>query len=82
MEKVRSLHDTLQSRIFSYRAVTGAECQIIIMHPNTWRDLWEQAVANKEWYFMSSNPPRMGLEFMGIKVVRSYDVAEGIFEIF
>ena len=82
MGKVRSLYDTLQSRIFSYGAILGAECQIIVMHPNTWRDMWEQAETSGDWQFMVVNPPHMGLAFMGIKVVRSYDVAEGIFEIF
>lgn len=81
MEEI-NLRDALSRDVWDYGSKTGRECRIIVMHPNTWRSMWDEVRTNSEWQLMNVKPNNMRLEFMGIKVVRSYDVAEGIFEIF
>lgn len=72
------LQDKLENEIYVRISQTGRECNLIVMHPKTWQDLLKEVV---ESCGMAINRHDPSLKYRGIKVLRSLDMAEGLFEV-
>lgn len=72
--KRNNLEHKIRERIFQ----TGTHCEIIIMHPKTWQELKIEVFSSEGFEI---NRFDNSLLYRGIRVVRSLDIAEGIFEV-
>lgn len=71
------MNDELVLKIQAVIALTGKNPGIIAMNPNTFDQLLNELPINVP----KPDDIAYDLEYMGIKVVRSFDVKEGIFEV-
>lgn len=75
---IKTYYDTLQNEIYGYRHCNkGNIPKGIIVHYNTWRDMAHYPLIHPVQHEQGDVP-----SFMGIKVIRTYDIEEGEFLIF
>lgn len=74
------IRDNLDNEIYTLYEQTGKEVSLIVMHPQTWIDLTKEVFENIS---LAINPynPFPPLEYRGIRVLRSFDMEEGEFEV-
>lgn len=72
------LQDKLENEIYSRIIQTGEGCDLIVMHPKTWQDLIEEVVGSCSIAIRQHDPE---LKYRGIRVLRSLDMVEGLFEV-
>ena len=68
----------LESEIQDYIVNNSWEVKLIIMHPKTWQNLKEEIFIG---VFDLINRHSTDLKYRGIRVIRSYDIEEGVFEL-
>jgi len=61
-----------------HRIQRGGDVSVIVMHPQTWDDLTKEVIANDG---MEISRHYSSLWYRGIRVLRSFDMAEGLFEV-
>lgn len=64
----------LENEIADFIMVNRVEPKVIIMHPNTWINLFNYVMVNDGIEIEKYNPT---LNYRGIKVIRSLDLLEG-----
>lgn len=73
------LQNILEQAIDRHVYRTGTQPVLIIVHPATWQQLREQVFSElANW---SIDRHSTSLKYRGIRVIRSVDVQEGIFEV-
>ena len=72
------LQDRLENEMYVRISQTGRECNLIVMHPKTWQDLFKEVVDSDRMAIYRHAP---SLKYKGIRVLRSLDVVEGLFEV-
>lgn len=67
------IRDNLEYAIYSHISQTGKDVNLIVMHPKTAEKIWEDVfdIYNHE----------ASLKYRGIRVLRSLDISEGLFEV-
>ena len=70
------IQEKLENQIFNTVIKEGREVKLIVMHPQTWINLYKE-VTNKDC--MAIN--KLNLKYKGIKVFRSLDLLEGEFAV-
>jgi hypothetical protein len=75
---MNKLHESLQEKIYIQINQTGKEVKLIVMHPNTWRELYDYCF---NLGISSITRHEKSLIYMGIPVFRSHDIEEGLFEL-
>jgi hypothetical protein len=68
----------LESEIHNYILDNNLDVTLIIMHPKTWEDLRKESFMC-DFSFM--NRHSIVLKYRGIKVIRSYDIRQEVFEL-
>lgn len=71
------IQDKLENKIHSMIMETAREPKLIVMHPQTWVDLAKEVTGKDEMVINRHNP---NMKYRGIKVLRSFDLLEGEFE--
>lgn len=69
----KSLQEQLDRAICFKSLELQRPLSLIVMHPGTWQEIYVMA-------YLFNNPPE--LNYRGLKVLRSLDVAEGRFELY
>ena len=68
----------LEIQIWSHISQTGKDATLIVMHPKTWeylcKDVWDSES-------MAIYKHDASLKYNGIRVLRSLDMVEGLFEV-
>ena len=87
----KTMHDKLNRQLYLHCMKTSENATLIVMNPKTWQDLCASVwTAEKELpsYFSSikihneePSEPSTSLTYKGIKVLRSLDLPDGLFEI-
>lgn len=72
------LQDKLENEMYSRIKQNGKYCTLIVMHPGTWRDLIKEVIVSHGTAIRLHDPE---LKYRGIKVLRSLDMVEGLFEV-
>lgn len=72
------LQEKLENEMYARISQTGRYCNLIVMHPKTWQDLFKEVI---DWDGMAIDRYEPSLKYRGIQVLRSLDVAEGVFEV-
>jgi len=72
------IQNCLENEIYTKVCKTGKEPDLIVMHPTTWQDLSKEIMSNDR---LEINRHRLDLSYRGIKVIRSFDLEHGVFEI-
>lgn len=72
------LEDKLENEMYAKISQTGRDCILIVMHPITWQDLVKEVVHPCEMSIYRHDPL---LKYKGIRVLRSLDMVEGLFEV-
>lgn len=72
------IQKNLDKEIYAKVAQSGTDCTLIIMHPNTWQDLYKE-VLNSDSLAIYRHEP--SLKYKGIRVLRSLDIVEGLFKV-
>lgn len=70
------LQDNLEYQIHKQVQETCRDCNLILCHPKTWEDLIKETSLLYDNYVDSTF-----IKYRGIRVYRSLDVIEGIFEV-
>ena len=68
----------LEDEMYARISQTGRDCNLIVMHPKTWQDLFKEVVGNDDVSIYRHDP---SLQYNGIRVLGSLDVVEGLFEV-
>ena len=71
------IQEKLENQIHNLIMETAKEPKLIVMHPQTWVDLVKE-VTSKDDIAINRHDPNM--KYRGIKVLRSFDLLEGEFE--
>lgn len=72
------LQEQLENEMYATISQTGRECNLIVMHPKTWQDLFKEVVGSDG---ISIYRHDQSLKYKGIRVLRSLDMVEGLFEV-
>ena len=72
------IKDNLENEMYAHISQTGKDINLIVMHPKTWQDLVKEVF---EGYDMSIKRHDPSLKYKGIRVLRSLDMVEGLFEV-
>ena len=72
------LQGKLENEMYARISQTGRECNLIVMHPKTWQDLFKEVVDSDGMAIYRHDP---SLKYKGIRVLRSLDMVEGLFEV-
>jgi hypothetical protein len=72
------IQEKLENEMYARISQTGRECNLIVMHPRTWQDLLKEVIDSDGMAIYRHDP---SLKYRGIQVLRSLDVAEGVFEV-
>ena len=70
------IQDKLENALSDHVSQTGRYCIIIIMHPQTWLNLFKEVSDNDGMEIYRHDPT---LRYKGIVVLRSLDVVDGVF---
>lgn len=73
-----SLVSNLEYKLYEKISQTGRECDLIVMHPKTWQDLFQEIIYSDRMEISKFDPI---LKYRGIRVLRSLDIQEGLFEV-
>ena len=73
-----SIRNFLENTMYSRIMQTGKEIDLIIMHPQTWHDLLTESHTGHD---IPINPHDPSLKYKGIRVLRSFDIVKGLFEV-
>jgi len=75
---MKMIQDNLENDMHSHISQTGKDISLIVMHPKTWENLCKDVWANKSMaIYIYDN----SLKYNGIKVFRSFDMVDGLFEV-
>jgi len=70
--------DDLEQKLHEHISKTGKDVELIVMHPYTWENLTKEVFGRNcgaiDLYEQS-------LKYTGIRVLRSLDMREGLFEV-
>jgi hypothetical protein len=72
------LQSRLENEIYARMSQTGRECSVIVMHPQTWINLTKEVYQSDSTAINRNN---LLLHYRGIKVLRSLDIKENLFEV-
>lgn len=72
------LENYLQNEIYSHVGQFGREPTLIIMHPQTWVNLRKEVLG---YYGGNIYRHSLALRYQGIRVLRSLDMVDGLFEV-
>ena len=75
---INQLYYLLENTMYARMAQTGREIDLIIMHPQTWHELLDESHIS---YKIPINPHDPSLKYKGIRVLRSFDMVKGLFEV-
>ena len=70
------IQDNLEKEIDSFYDIKRNRATVIIMNPATWKDIIRESIASESFAIYDFNVPQ---KYAGIKVLRSFDVAQGFF---
>ena len=73
-----TLKDKLNQQLFFHFNETIREPTLIVMHPQTWVNLCDNVWRDESMAIHRYDP---SLKYKGIKVLRSLDLLEGMFEV-
>ena len=73
-----SIQSRLNNEIYSHVSQTGKDASLIVIHPNTWQDLYIEVIVGD---YPSINRHNPSLKYKGIRVLRSWDMVEGLVEV-
>ena len=73
-----SIQSRLNNEIYSHIAQTCKNASLIVIHPLTWQDLWIEVIVGD---CPSINMHDPSLKYKGIRVLRSFDMVEGLVEV-
>lgn len=71
------IQDNLENEMYSHISQTGKDINLIVMHPNTWVNLCKDVWASES---MAIYKHDASLKYKGIRVLRSLDMVDGLFE--
>ena len=75
---IKTYYDTLSDKVYNFQVSNrGESYEGIIMNYNTWSDMAHYPLIHPVQHEQGDVP-----SFMGIKVIRTYDIEEGEFLIF
>lgn len=75
---IKTYYDTLSDKVYNFQVSNrGDNPERIIMHYHTWGDMAHYPLIHSVQHEQGDVP-----SFMGIKVIRTYDIEEGKFLIF
>ena len=72
------IQENLVNELYSHIVQTGKEINLIVMHPNTWVNLCKDVWPDNS---MAIYKHDASLKYKGIRVLRSLDMVDGLFEI-
>jgi hypothetical protein len=72
------LENNLQNQMYAHAGHFGQNPTLIVMHPRTWIDLCIEVWANHRGSIYRHDP---SLKYQGIRVLRSLDMVDGLFEV-
>ena len=72
------LQDNLENEMYAHISQTGKDINLIVMHPQTWINLTKEVFENDGMEIYRHDP---SLKYKGIRVLRSLDMVEGLFEV-
>ena len=72
------LREKLENEIYVFISYKGIDPNVIIMHPKTWEQLCTEVW---DYYRLEIYKNHIELRYSGIKVFRSFDILEGLFEV-
>lgn len=72
------IQDNLENEMCSHISQTGKDINLIVMHPNTWKNLCKDVWANES---MAIYKHEASLKYKGVRVLRSLDMVDGLFEV-
>jgi len=72
------IRDDLEQKLHEHILQTGKEVNLIVMHPGTWVNLTKEVF---ERNCGAIDPYEQSLKYTGIRVLRSLDIADGLFEV-
>jgi hypothetical protein len=73
------IQDNLENEMYAHISQTGKYINLIVMHPQTWKDLKEEVFSSDT--NMTIDRHDLSLKYRGIRVLRSLDMVEGLFEV-
>jgi hypothetical protein len=72
------IQDNLENEIYAHISQTGKDISLIVMHPQTWINLTKEVFQIDSMEIYRYDP---SLRYKGIRVLRSLDMVDGLFEI-
>jgi hypothetical protein len=72
------IQDNLENEIYAHFSQTGKDISLIVMHPQTWINLTKEVFQIDSMEIYRYDP---SLRYKGIRVLRSLDMVDGLFEI-
>jgi uncharacterized membrane protein len=72
------LQEKLENEMYAHISQTWKDINLIVMHPQTWINLTKEVFKNDGTAIYIHNPT---LKYKGIRVLRSLDMVEGLFEV-
>jgi uncharacterized membrane protein len=72
------IQDNLENEMYAHISQTRKDINLIVMHPQTWINLTKEVFENDGMAIYRHDP---SLKYKGIRVLRSLDMVEGLFEV-
>jgi hypothetical protein len=72
------IQGNLENEIYAHISQTGKDISLIVMHPQTWINLTKEVFQIDSMEIYRYDP---SLRYKGIRVLRSLDMVDGLFEI-
>jgi hypothetical protein len=72
------IHFNLENEIYTHILQTGKDVNLIVMHPQTWQNLCQEVWSSES---IAIYRHEASLKYKGIRVLRSLDMIDGLFEV-
>ena len=72
------IQDNLENEMYAHISQTCKDVNLIVMHPQTWQNLCKEVWSNES---MAIYKHDASLKYKGIRVLRSLDMVDGLFEV-
>jgi hypothetical protein len=72
------LQNNLENLMYAHVSQFGERANLIVMHPQTWQNLCKEVWSNDSMAIYKHDP---SLRYKGVRVLRSLDMVDGLFEV-
>lgn len=72
------IQNNLENEMYAHISQTGKDINLIVMHPQTWINLYKEVWGNESIGIYKHDA---SLKYKGIRVLRSLDMVDGLFEV-